>query len=223
MLNHKIRSRAIRENWSLDRILTETALDEQTAEQAGAINKKVDEETSHERVKKIASRKTKYQPNKDDACPAIGISCDNCGKKNHYARVCFGKVKQQTENRNQKQRQGGSRNRTESRNNRDRRDYRSDDKREISQARRTRHVGHQSSDDSSSDDECFMNHLKTHHTSKDSDNQWKTCTIQINGVNIEVEPDSGSDTNVMDESQFEKLRQQAPEVKIKDTKINSKP
>lgn len=236
MLNHKIRSKAIRENWSLDRILTETALDEQTVEQAGAINKNVDEETSHERVKKIASRKTKYQPNKDDACgrcgnskkhntcPAIGVSCDKyCGKKNHYARVCFGKVKQQTENRNQKQRQGGSRNLTESKNNRDRRDYRSDDKREISQARRTRHVGHQSSDDSSSDDECFMNHLKTHHTSKDSDSQWKTCTIQINGVNIEVEPDSGSDTNVMDESQFEKLRQQAPEVKIRDTKINSKP
>lgn len=74
MLNHKIRSKAIRENWSLDRILTETALDEQTAEQAGAINKKVDEETSHERVKKIASRKTKYQPNKDDACGRCGNS-----------------------------------------------------------------------------------------------------------------------------------------------------
>ena len=40
MLHLKIRSKAIRDNWALDKILTETALDEQTTEQADAITKK---------------------------------------------------------------------------------------------------------------------------------------------------------------------------------------
>ncbi|CAB4015552.1 Hypothetical predicted protein [Paramuricea clavata] len=105
---------------------------------------------------------------------------------------------------------------------RDQRDYRGDDKCETSQTRRTRHVGNNCSDDSSSDDECFMNHLKTHHTSQDNADKWKTCTIQINGINIVAEPDSGSDTNIMDESQFAHLREQAPELKIKNTKIKLK-
>ena len=51
MLNHKIRSKAIRENWA-----SETAIDEQTTEQADAINKKINEETAHERIKKVALR-----------------------------------------------------------------------------------------------------------------------------------------------------------------------
>ena len=65
-----------------------------------------------------------------------------------------------------------------------------------------------------------MHHLKTYHTSQDG--QWKTCTIQINEVTIQAEPDSGSDTNIMDEGQFKKLQQQAPEVKIRDTKVKLK-
>ena len=45
--DHVIRSKAIGDNWALDRILTGTALDEQTTEQAGAISKKIDEYLSH--------------------------------------------------------------------------------------------------------------------------------------------------------------------------------
>ena len=73
--------------------------------------------------------------------------------------------------------------------------------------------------DSSSDDECFLNHLKTHHTRKNNADKWKTCTILINGISIVAEPDSGSDTNIIDESQFANLHKQAPELKIKATKI----
>jgi hypothetical protein len=64
--------------------------------------------------------------------------------------------------------------------------------------------------------------VKTHHTSQDNAGKWKTCTIQINGINIVAEPDSGSDTNIMDESQFAHIREQAPELKIKNTKIKHK-
>jgi hypothetical protein len=45
--------------------------------------------------------------------------------------------------------------------------------------------------------------------------------IQINGINIEAEPDSGSDTNIVDECQFELLKQQAPETTRQPS--NSKP
>ena len=183
-----------------------------------------------ERVKKIESQKSGYQPNKNNCgrcgnpsnhttCPAMGASCKKCGKKNHYARVCLGKTKPPTEHRNHRSYQSRNRDRTDPTNFRVKHDYKATDKPQKGQTRRTRHVGHQSSDDSSSDD-CFMHHLKTYHTSQDG--QWKTCTIQINGVTIQAEPDSGSDTNIMDEGQFKKLQQQAPEVKIRDTKVKLK-
>jgi hypothetical protein len=85
MLNHKIRSKVTRENWALDRILTE---------QADAINNKINEETAHERIKKLALRKpTRHPTIKMTHVGAAGIqrntplSCDNSGKKNHYARA----------------------------------------------------------------------------------------------------------------------------------------
>jgi hypothetical protein len=65
MLNHKIRSRAIRENWELERILNEAALDEQTTEQAGAISKKINEETEKERVKKLTQTRFEHRSNQN--------------------------------------------------------------------------------------------------------------------------------------------------------------
>ena len=53
MLNKKSRSKAIRENWVLDRILTEAALDEQTTKKVKAMRKKLDDERSSESIKKI--------------------------------------------------------------------------------------------------------------------------------------------------------------------------
>ena len=53
MLNNKLCSKAIQENWVLDRILTEAALKEQTTEQAEAMRKKLDDERSSESIKKI--------------------------------------------------------------------------------------------------------------------------------------------------------------------------
>lgn len=112
MLSHRIRSKAIRENWNLDRILNETALDEETEQQAKAISSKIDAERSTERVKKIAHHKKPSQPNepflrcgrdrKHETCPAMGATCDYCGKLTHYARVCIAKSKAERpqENRN---------------------------------------------------------------------------------------------------------------------------
>ena len=107
-------------------------------------------------------------------------------------------------------------------------------KRDTNQHRkRTRHIGNTvssdtsstSSDDNdstSSDDEFYMEHLRTRHTSKDNNNE-KTCRVQINGIDIDAEPDTGSDTNIMDERQFKQLQKYAPEVKLNPQRSNSKP
>ena len=184
MLNHKIRSRAIWNKWALNRILTETALDEQTIELAGAISQKIDEHLSHERIKKLTEKQSETPTNQNKSgrygnsrthtiCPAIGVSCDKCGKKNHYARVSFGKAKQQPKNGNRRFRHRRGRNNTDPKDFRDQRDKRdfSASGKNKSQRNLTRHtgqVGYQSSGDSSSDDERFICHLKAHYTSQNN-------------------------------------------------------
>lgn len=77
------------------------------------------------------------------------------------------------------------------------------------------------SDDSStnSDGECYMQHLKTHHTSQNKISKEKTCTMKINGNDTQVEPDTGSDTNIKDEHQFKKLQEKAQNVVLKRSNI----
>ena len=96
-----------------------------------------------------------------------------------------------------------------------------DDSESYNPTLRTRYVAHQEADDSSSDDN-FLHHLKTHHTSNSKHQTSKMCTIQINGININAEPDSGSDTNIMDESQFSDLQGKAPEIRLQSTMLKLK-
>ena len=247
MLNHRIRSKAIRENWNLDRILNETALEEETEQQAKAISSKIDAERSTERIKKIAHHRKPGPPNqpclrcshdrKHETCPAMGATCDYCGKPNHYASVCIAKSKAERprENRNY---QGRSHRITRPRNTPQRQEKRDaqqfpNGKRghqgahqpKPSHQSRTRFVQEMRNDDSSSEDDAFyLQHLNIHHTSRDNrTSKEKTCHIQINGIDVEAEPDSGSDANIMDEHQFKQLQQQAPQhLEIKDTKIKLK-
>ena len=65
MLHLKIRSKAIRDNWALDKILTETALDEQTTEQADAISKKIDKDLLQERIKKLTEKQSEHHTNQN--------------------------------------------------------------------------------------------------------------------------------------------------------------
>ena len=84
MLNNRIRTKAIRQNWDLDRILTERALHEQTEEQAEAVNRKVDNEgTETAKAKMIQYRKPR----------STGVGKDNmcgrCGRSNtHMHATC---------------------------------------------------------------------------------------------------------------------------------------
>ena len=234
---------------TLDRILSEAALDEQTTEQAGAISKKLDSERNTERIKKIDLGKPRNQSQgapkstclrcgssrrhqRNETCPAMGATCDHCGKLNHFARVCLGKPKDHRPHQHQR----GQRSRTNVNPTRSTATKNSDHrnmKRDTNQHRkRTRHIGNtvssdtnstssEDNDSTSSDDEFYMEHLRTRHTSKDSNNE-KTCRVQINGIDIDAEPDTGSDTNIMDERQFKQLQKNAPEVKLKPSKAKLK-
>ncbi|KAK3745369.1 hypothetical protein QZH41_001398 [Actinostola sp. cb2023] len=158
----------------------------------------------------------------------MGATCDNCGKLNHYARVCLGKPQQQNDGRREN-RQRNQRPRNINSNNRDyqrnemKRDNNGTSNSTQRQRARAKHIENQGGDDSStsSDDECYMHHLQTHHTSQDNGNG-KTCTVQINGTDVLIEPDTGSDANIMDEQQLNILQEKAPEVKLKPSKVKLK-
>ena len=54
---------------------------------------------------------------------------------------------------------------------------------------------------------------------------WKhitQATEKINGNDTQVEPDIGSDTNIMDEYQFKKLQEKGPNVALKRSDIKLK-
>ena len=80
-------------------------------------------------------------------CPTIVVSCDNCGKKKHYARVCCSKSKEQADNRNQRYAQNHSRYNKYHKNPRNRQDSHGEEQQRQNTARRARHVGYQESDD----------------------------------------------------------------------------
>ena len=93
----KLRSKAIRENWVLDRILTEAALDKQTTEKAEAMGKKLDDERSSESIKKTNEKRWERRKhnlcgrcgNSDthETCSAMWVTCDHPRKPNHNAKM----------------------------------------------------------------------------------------------------------------------------------------
>ena len=174
----------------------------------------------------------------------MGVTCDHCGKPNHYAKMCLGKSQKPAgrgqgnrDHRSISNRPSGKREDSKKPKHRshDARDDRKGANKSGSRpTRRTKHIEYQDqssdysstneSDDSStnSDDECYMQRLKTHHTSEKKTSQGKTCTVKINGNDTQVEPDTGSDTNIMDEHQFKKLQEKAPNVALKRSDIKLK-
>ena len=79
-------------------------------------------------------------------------------------------------------------------------------------------MGNTDTYDTSSDEGCFMHHLKIHHTSKQQSLN-KMCCIKINGIQMGAQPDSGSDTNIMGERQYKLLKEKPPEMQINRSKV----
>ena len=59
-------------------------------------------------------------------------------------------------------------------------------------------------------------------TSRSTNQRAKACTILINGIETIVEPDTGADTNIMDEYQFRKLQTEILEMALQESTIKLK-
>ena len=81
-------------------------------------------------------------------------------------------------------------------------------------------IDRKSDSSDTSSDECFIHHLKIHKAT--SQGIQKTCTILINGIETIVEPDTGADTTIMDEYQFQKLQTEIPEMALQESTIKLK-
>ena len=91
MRNRRIRVKAIRQCWTLQEILDEAAIDEETNQQATEMEKKIShEEKDVKRVEETPASKPcgRCGRKHTQKCPAFGATCTACGKRNHYANVC---------------------------------------------------------------------------------------------------------------------------------------
>lgn len=81
-------------------------------------------------------------------------------------------------------------------------------------------IDRKSDSSDTSSDQCFIHHLKIHKAT--SQGIQNTCTIFINGIETTVEPDTGADTNIMDEYQFQKLQTERPNMALQESTVKLK-
>ncbi|KAL9987542.1 hypothetical protein ACROYT_G001867 [Oculina patagonica] len=243
MNNNRIRVKTIRNNWTLAQILDEAAVEEESTAQANEIDEKLQDTTESHKINYI--NKGKRERDRSELChrcgsthakgncKTYGAKCFNCGKRNHYTRMC--------QNTDSKDRSAGKREKSHRRN---------DKKEDLPHAsrnarppngnqnnfrrRRIRHVEREdhpkspendysdSETDSLDEDiERIVQHMNVHRTTQTNAKKNK-CKIWINGTTMEVEPETGADTNVMDEHQFNELLRATPGIKLQDTRIKLK-
>ena len=206
--NRTLIQTAINKKWNLTQFLTEAAQMEDTSLQVSGM--KIPED-----VKKLSRRPGECQPPRSRSgyqkkqpcgycgqvgthpkgknCPAYGKKCSKCQRFNHFATVCRADTPRDSKKGQQhKPELGKSHN----------------DK----QQRHIKRTTEESPDSStSSDDEFFcqaVRHLKQVKKIK-SDDKDRTLIVKIDNVDVEVEPDSGAEVNVLDEHQFKALTNRA--------------
>lgn len=93
---NRIQVKTIRNNWTLSQILDEAAVEEESTAQAHEIDKKLHDATDFQKIKQITKDKcdrsaTCYRCGSKHVrgnCKAYGAKCFQCGKRNHYNRMC---------------------------------------------------------------------------------------------------------------------------------------
>ena len=228
MTNNVIRIKAMRKNWTVDEILEEAELDEETRAQAKEMEKKVHSDETVKRVQnhRRQRRRLSVSPTRGKVdylcrrcgydrthkqCPAIGSLCNACGKRNHYAKVCRSKpVERSLKGRGQRRFEHKGTLREESQRNK-----------EVPEVKNVKHVTHSrnrspSTESSTSSDNDLVNHLKIHRT---GDEKNLSCGIYINRYKTIVKPDTGAESNIMDEIQFQALKDKSPELQIHESKV----
>ena len=156
-------------------------------------------------------------------CPAFGKRCHKCHRRNHFSSVCQAQAASSNTYHQKKQgmkKQG------------------QDKKKQKKHVKKTRVETDSEPDESndstgsdcetSSDDEYFaqtVKHLQQVKKIKQQNvNDSKTLMVQIDDVDVRVEPDSGADVNIMDEHQFKALINRSnnhPTLAQSKTKLNT--
>ena len=233
MTNSRLRVKTIRNNWTLSQILDEAAIEEESTAQTNEIDQKLQDATESYKVKQVKSDKrdnngmcsrcgTKHAKGN---CRAYGAKCYNCGKRNHYTKMCRSTDHKHRPDDKQGEKSGRRRDKKEDSSHVPRQTRRPTDHQH--RRRRVRHVerdAHNSSESADSLDEDIariVQHMNIHRTAQKNTKKNK-CAIWINGTKTEVEPDTGADANVMDENQFNELLRATPEIRLQNTKIKLK-
>ena len=233
MTNSRLRVKTIRNNWTLSQILDEAAIEEESTAQANEIDQKLQDATESYKVKQVKSDKhdnngmcsrcgTKHAKGN---CRAYGAKCYNCGKRNHYTKMCRSTDHKHRPDDKQGGKLGRQRGKKEDllhvpRQTRPPTDHQH-------RRRRVRHVEQDACNSSESEDSLnediarIVQHMNIHRTAQ-KNTKTNKCEIWINGTKTEVEPDTGADANVMDENQFNELLRATPEIRLQNTKIKLK-
>ena len=226
MTNNRLRTKAIRHNWTLTQILDETAIEEETTAQTQEIDKHLQATTDNNKIKFVKPKLelcnrcgAKHERKK---CKAYGVECFKCKKRNHYARMCLS---------TQNSRIKDDKSRKHEDNKKERKPTHQFSSRGRSRAigRQIRHVEHENSntESSESDNETdeditrIIDHLNIHRTTQ-GQLTTNNCKIWINGHKTSVELDTGADANIMDEVQFNGLLRATPDLELRKTKTKLK-
>ena len=214
MPNRRIRVKAMRQAWTLQEIL-----DEETNQQMTEMEKKIShKEKDVKRIKEDPPSKPCGQCGRKHTqkCPAFGATCTACGKRNHYANVCRSNPQGKKGYRPQRDKTCYPKDPRTRRGQRGRRNFWRPNNRngKIHQVLGHKEIDRKSDSSNTSSNQCFIHHLKIHKAT--SQGIRKTCTIFINGIETTVGPDTGADTNIMDEYryQFRKLQMERPETAL---------
>ena len=90
-----------------------------------------------------------------------------------------------------------------------------DGKPQIPHAEGTEKTSDTSSTDSSNDED-FIQHLQIKQATRVNRKRIsESCTVKINDLTMEIELDTGSGANIMDEEQFQQLQKMRPEIRLK--------
>ena len=197
--NRTLIQKAISKRWDLDQFLSEASQLEDTKVMMKEMREETSEVAKVSRYHRKPAKQTQESrnPNKGkqcdkcggeqharpEDCPARGRNCMNCRKRGHYAIVCRSKP------------------------------HTRQPRRKENQKKHVRKTAADESDNSTSSDDEFFEHLKQAKNIKSMTEHNKTITLRLDDVDVRIEPDSGADVNIMDEHQFKAFVHRSKETK----------
>ena len=172
----------MREGWTLQEILDEAAIDEETNRQTTEVEKNIShEEKDAKRIKedppsKLCGRCGRTHTQK---CLAFSATCTACGKRNHYANIGPSNPQGKKGYHPQQDKTHYPKDTRTRRDRRGRRNFRRPNNRngKVHQVSGHEEIDRKSDSSDTSSNECFIHHLKIHKAT--SQGIQKICTIYL--------------------------------------------